>query len=61
MFAVFELDNAHANEPAMNPEYYSRRDRFITDNLLAKSQAGKHTVFCAHDGYVCNAPLSESP
>ena len=56
MFSVFELDNAHANEPAITPGYYRRCDRFMAASLLARLQADEHAVFWAYDGHVCNAP-----
>ncbi len=50
-FHAFELDGGRGDPDKDGMQYYGRRDRYMTENILANSK-GRRSVFWAHDMHV---------
>ncbi|MFS0772775.1 erythromycin esterase family protein [Sphingomonas sp. 1P08PE] len=56
---IFELDVKGADLKDHSGEYWSRRDRFMADNLLERLGDGRRAVLWAHDDHVMHTYTAE--
>ncbi len=55
---IFELDVKGSDTTALSGDYWSRRDRFMADNLLDRLGDGRRAVLWAHDDHVMHSYTS---